>query len=53
MTRTHRPSLHLSENIPAGGTSQAGCAPVARRGEEKGLREALSLKSASRQGRAA
>jgi hypothetical protein len=37
------PHHFLSPNIPAGGTSQAGCAPFARRGGKKGLREALNL----------
>ena len=38
---TLKPAFHLSPNIPAGGTFRAGCAPFARRGETKGLREAL------------
>ena len=42
--------FHLCPNIPAGGTSEAGCAPFARRGETKGLREALILKTAPSQG---
>jgi len=35
-----------SPNIPAGGTIRAGCATRARRGETKGLREALDSKVA-------
>jgi hypothetical protein len=43
----------LSPNIPAGGTSQAGCAPFARRGLIKGLREALNIQPGSKEGWAA
>ena len=32
------PAFPTGANIPAGGTSRAGCAPFARRGETKGLR---------------
>jgi hypothetical protein len=45
--------FHLSPNIPAGGTARAGGAPFARRGETKGLREALNSITAPTQGRVA